>query len=241
VSTAFTRPSLSYLFVPVLVAGITQSTLSGDSLCTRYNEIMYRRTPLVLLGVCLLFAGGCKKHILTDYRPLDQAGMYFSNIEELKGLNTSDQEVTQLVKLKQAGITDETCVALLGAAHAHQHPFISADSAASLAQAGINEVEILNIARADQLDNLSTDAVTLKLVGLSDSTVQAVLHRRILRLTTLNSAQIGRLKNTGLTEKQLLERINAGMTDAQAEREIVARENARNQTGFVRVHGRRPR
>jgi len=33
----------------------------------------------------------------------------------------------------------------------------------------------------------------------------------------------------------------AGMTDAQAEKEIVARENARNQTGFVRVHGRRPR
>jgi hypothetical protein len=167
--------------------------------------------------------------------------MYFSNIEELKGLNTSDQEVAQLVKLKQAGITDETCVALLGAAHAHQHPFISADSAASLAQAGINEVEILNIARADQLDNLSTDAVTLKLVGLSDATVQAVLHRRMQGLPTLNSAQIGRLKNTGLTEKQILERIKAGMTDAQAEKEIVARERARNQTGFVRVHGRRPR
>lgn len=224
------------------MAGIAQSTPSGDSLCTRYNEIMVRRTPLLLLlGVCALFAGGCKKHILTDYRPLDQAGMYFSNIEELKGLNTSDQEVAQLVKAKQAGISDETCVALLGAAHTHQHPFISADSVASLAQAGINEVEILNIARADQLDNLSTDAITLKLVGLSDATVQTVLHRRILGLTTLNSAQIGRLKNTGLTEKQLLERINSGMTDAQAEKEIAAREAAQNKTGFVRVHGRRPR
>jgi hypothetical protein len=202
---------------------------------------MYRRPYLWLLGVCVLFVGGCKKHLLTDYRPLDQAGMYFSNIEELKALNTSDQEVAQLVKLKQAGISDEICVALLNAAHAHQHPFISADSAASLAQAGINEFEILNIARADQLDNLSTDAVTLKLVGLSDSTVQAVLHRRMQGLPTLGSAQIGRLKNTGLTEKQILERINAGMTDKQAEQEIVARENAQNKTGFVRVHGRRPR
>jgi hypothetical protein len=202
---------------------------------------MCRHSHLLLLGVCALLAGGCKKHLLTDYRPLDQAGMYFSNIEELKGMNTSDQEVAQLVKLKQAGISDETCVALLGAAHAHQHPFTSGDPAASLAQAGFNEVEILTIARADQLDNLSTDAVTLKLVGLSDATVQAVLHRRIQGLRTLNSAQIGRLKNTGLTEKQILERINSGMTDAQAEKEIVARENARNQTGFVRVHGRRSR
>jgi hypothetical protein len=202
---------------------------------------MYRCPHLLLLGAYALLAGGCNKHLLTDYRPLDQAGMYFSNIEELKGQNTSDQEVAQLVKLKQAGISDETCVALLGAAHAHQHPFISADSAASLAQAGINEAEILTIARADQLDNLSTDAVTLKLVGLSDATVQTVLHRRMQGLPTLNSAQIGRLKNTGLTEKQILERIKAGMTDAQAEKEIVARENARNQTGFVRVRGRRRR
>ena len=202
---------------------------------------MYRPPYFVLLVVCVLLVGGCNKHLLTDYRPLDQAGMYFSNIEELKAQNTSDQEVGQLVKLKQGGISDETCVALLSAAHAHQHPFTSGDSAASLAQAGINEFEILNIARADQLDNLSTDAVTLKLVGLSDYTVQVVLHRRMQGLPTLGSAQIGRLKNTGLTEKQILERINAGMTDKQAEKEIVARENARNKTGFVRVHGRRRR
>jgi len=30
----------------------------------------------------------------------------------------------------------------------------------------------------------------------------------------MSSAQIGRLKNTGLTEKQILERINSGVTDA---------------------------
>jgi len=201
-----------------------------------------RQFPLLLLlGGCVLLSGGCKKHLLTDYRPLDQAGMYFSNIEELKGLNTSDAEVSQLVKLKQAGISDEVCVALLSAAHAHQHPFASADSAASLAQAGFNETEILNIARADQLDNLSTDAVTLKLVGLSDRTVQTVLHRRMQGLRTLDAPQIARLKNTGLTENQILERINEGMTDAQAEKEIAARERARNKTDFVRIHGRKPR
>ena len=39
------------------------------------------------------------------------------------------------------------------------------------------------------------------------------------------SAEISRLKNTGLTERQILDRINAGMTDAQAEKEIRARES----------------
>ena len=204
---------------------------------------MYKRHQLSLLCTCVLFAGGCKNHILTDYRPLDRTGMWSSNIEQLKALNASDAEVAQLIKLKQAGVGDDTCVALLSAAHAHQHPFTSADSAASLARASFTDQEILEIARADQLDTISTEAVMLRLIGLSDRTVQTLLHRRMQGQPTLSSAEIGRLKNVGLTEKQILERINQGMTDKQAEKEIAARTTARNHsnTGFVRIHGRTPR
>ena len=204
---------------------------------------MYKRHQLSLLCTCVLFAGGCKNHILTDYRPLDRTGMWSSNIEQLKALNASDAEVAQLIKLKQAGVGDDTCVALLSAAHAHQHPFTSADSAASLARASFTDQEILEIARADQLDTISTEAVMLRLIGLSDRTVQTLLHRRMQGKPTLSSAEIGRLKNVGLTEKQILERINQGMTDKQAEKEIIARETARNHsnTGFIRLHGRMPR
>jgi hypothetical protein len=203
---------------------------------------MYKRHQLLLLGACILFAGGCNKHILTDYRPLDRAGMWSSGIEQLKALNASDEEVGQLVKLKQAGVTDDTCVALVSAAHVRQHPFTSAESVANLEHAGFADPQILEIARADQLDTISTDAVMLRLVGLSDATVQALLHRRMLGKPTLSSVAIGRLKNVGLTEKQILERINQGMTDQQAEKEATKRENARNHsnTGFVRIHGRRP-
>jgi hypothetical protein len=201
-----------------------------------------KRHQLLLLGACILFAGGCNKHILTDYRPLDRAGMWSSGIEQLKALNASDEEVGQLVKLKQAGVADDTCVALVKTAHAHQHTFTSAESVANLEHASFADPEILEIARADQLDTISTEAVMLRLVGLSNATVQALLHRRMLGKPTLSSAEIGRLKNVGLTEKQIIERINQGMTDKQAEKEATARENARNHsnTGFVHVHGRRP-
>jgi len=59
----------------------------------------------------------------------------------------------------------------------------------------------------------------------------------------MGSAQIGRLKNTGLTERQILERVKQGMTDAQADKEASLREAVRNHsgTGFTRVHGRRSR
>ena len=198
----------------------------------------------LLLGVCVLFvAGGCQQHPLTDYRPLDRAGMWSSGLEELKKLNTSDSEVAQLVKVKQARLSDDACVALVAAAHERKHPFTSGDSTANLASAGYPEAQILEIARADQLDTISGDAVALRLIGLSDGFVQFVLQRRLHGQPIIGTPQIARLKNTGLTEKKILEQIKAGLTDAQADREIAAREAARDGAGagFVRVRGRKPR
>jgi hypothetical protein len=196
----------------------------------------------LLLGVCVLAAVGCHQHPLTDYRPLDQAGMFSSDIEQLKGLNVSDLEIAQVVKLKHARISDDTCVELVSSAHIHKRIFLSGESASDLAGAGFTEQQILDIAHADQLDAISIDAVTLKLIGLSDSTVQLVLQRHLDGLPVMASAEISRLKNTGLTERQILDRIHSGMTDDQAEKEIKARESTRNHkdTSFVRVRGRKP-
>ena len=95
----------------------------------------------------------------------------------------------------------------------------------------------------DKLDTISGDAVTLRLIGLSDSTVQNLLQRHLLDQPTLSSGEIARLKNTGLTEAQVMERINQGMTDEQAEKEVLARTTARNHygTGFTHIRGRKPR
>ena len=97
------------------------------------------------------------------------------------------------------------------------------------------------MAQSDQIDMLSGEAVTLKLMGLSNPTVQAIIDRRTRGLPTLTSQQIGRLKNTGLSEKQIVELINEGLTPEQAEAQVARREATRNHsnTGFVRVQGRR--
>jgi len=196
---------------------------------------------LIPLAVVFLPLFGCNQHLLTDYRPLDQSGMWSSSVEELKKLNTSDTEVVQLTKMKQAGVSDDACVQVIADAHNHQHPFGSADSAVNLMHAGYNESVVLEMTKVDQLDNLSGDAVMLRLVGLSDPAVDAILRKRMKGQRTLSSAEIGRLKNTGLTESQIMERVNRGMTDAEADREAAAREATRNHanTGFTRVRGRR--
>jgi len=56
-------------------------------------------------------------------------------------------------------------------------------------------------------------------------------------LPTLSSAEIGRLKNTQLSEKEIMARVENGMTDVQADAEASAREKGRahSGTGFVRI------
>ncbi|HXM98422.1 MAG TPA: hypothetical protein VN982_08110 [Candidatus Dormibacteraeota bacterium] len=198
------------------------------------------KVHLTIFLMCGFYAAGCGQHPMTDYRPLGAAGMGSSTVEDLKTLNTSDAEVIQLVHLKQGGITDDTCVALVRAAHANQHPFNSADWTVNLKNARFKEQQIVEFAQADKLDSIGGEAVTLKLVGLSEPTVTTLLQRRLRGQTTLDSAQIGRLKNTGLTENQILQQIDQGITDEVADKEIKARESARNHanTGFVRNRGR---
>ena len=199
------------------------------------------RQSLFLGGVLLLLLSGCQKHKQPDYSPLDQSGMWASSLDQLKKLNVNDKEIAQLAKLKQSGASDDLCLALFKMAHDHQHEFNSADPAIELSRAGYADQQILAMALSDQIDMLSGEAVTLKLMGLSNPTVQAIIDRRTRGLPTLTSEQIGRLKNTGLSEKQIVELINEGLTPEQAEAQVARREAARNHsnTGFVRVQGRR--
>jgi hypothetical protein len=196
---------------------------------------------LLLPVVCMLALMGCQKQARVDYTSLDQSGMWSSSLDELKKLKPSSVEITQLTKLKQAGASDDLCLALMKAARAHNHEFNSADSAIDLSRASYSDAQILEMAQSDQIDILSGEAVTLKLIGLSNPAVQEIIRRKIEGLPTLSSEQIGRLKNTAMSEKQILEIVNEGLSNQQAETLIAEREAARDHsnTGFVRVRGRR--
>ena len=167
--------------------------------------------------------------------------MWSSSLDELKQLKPSDLEIAQLTKLKHSGASDDLCLELVRAARAHHQEFSNADGVMDLSRAGYSDPEILEMAQADQIDLLSGEAVTLKLIGLTNPTIQAIIHRRIKGLPTLTGEQIGRLKNTGMSEKQILEVVNQGYPEQKAEAFITQREAVRNHanTGFVRVHGRR--
>ena len=169
--------------------------------------------------------------------------MWSTNLAQVKKLNVSPGEVSELTKLKRAGASDDMCLYLLKTARGHNHEFTSGDSVISLSSAGYTDAQIMEMAQADKIDALSSDAVMLKLIGLSNSTVQVVIQRREQGLPTLTSAQIGRLKNVGESEKKILDLIYQGMSDQQAEAYVSRLESARNHshTEFVRNRGRRAR
>jgi hypothetical protein len=198
------------------------------------------RKSLFASGVFLILLAGCEKKPERDYSPLNS--MYSSRVDELKKMKVTDIEVIQLGKLKQAGASDELCLALYKIAHAHGHDFTSGDSAIELSQAGYSDTQIQEMAESDQIDVLSGDAITLKLIGLSNLTVQEIIHRRIQGLPTMTSEQIGRLKNTGMSEKQILDLVNSGLTGDDADKRITQLEASRNHSHTDFVHqGRRRR
>jgi hypothetical protein len=194
---------------------------------------------IVVLALPLLL-GGCQSHLLTDYRPADQAGIYSGTIEDLKKLNTSDAEVAEVVRLKKVNIDEKTIVALVHIAHEHQHPFLATDSVKSLAGAQFSDERILQIAQTDQFDSIGGDAVMLHVMGLSAPTVDYLLDRRLKGVRTMSVATIAALKNSGLSEKDILYRIQQGMSDAQGEAEAASRQKAMaHNTGFKSNRGRR--
>ena len=176
---------------------------------------MRKLLSILALGTSLVVAAGCAKKPQTDYSGLDQSGMWSTSLDELKKLKVSDMEIAQLTKLKQSGASDDLCLSLLKAARAHHHDFSSAESAIGLSRAGYSDPEILEMAKTDQIDLLAGEAVMLKLIGLSNPTVQAIMHRRMQGLSTPTSEQI--------------------------EAFIHQREVLRNHanTSFVKVQGRR--
>jgi hypothetical protein len=204
----------------------------------------FRFTPSVrfpaaaaLLATLLVFAG-CKSAPKVDDSQLEQAGMYFNNIAQLRALDLRQEEIGQLAQARQAGLTDEDCVALIQLARRHGQPFKEGDAIAGLMGTGFPEPAIMTLARLDQL-SIAGEAQVMKLAGLSDDVILALAHRRSVGQPALSSSKVAELRNVQWTNSQILDAVDRGYTDAQADA-IIASHN-RSAKGFVSQRGLRNR
>src|SRR5260370_9963958 len=100
---------------------------------------MKRLRPLSALALVLLAVPGCNMFKHADVQPLDQSGMWYEQVTELKKLGITDAEVPEIVTLKSAGISDVGCVELFRQARDQNRPFTDASLIAELALAGVAE------------------------------------------------------------------------------------------------------
>src|ERR1019366_9194323 len=189
--------------------------------------------PLTLLLALLAILPACKRTQPNGAEKLDQAGMWFNNVAELRTLNVSNAEIGELAKAREAGLSDPSCVVLIRIARSRQKPFADGQSVAQLLSAGSSEQTVLELARLNQLGLWAGQAQALHLAGLSDKLILAVAQRRAQGLPVLSGEKLGELKNAGASETTILDMIQKGVTEEQASNYIAQRERTAGGHGFV--------
>jgi hypothetical protein len=211
------------------------------------NPVSFRacRKQLVLFCVALMLLlplAACKKPEPVNTQALDDAGMWFNSVAELRSMNVSNAEIGELAKARQAGLTDPSCVELIKLARSRQQPFSGGQSIAELLATGIPEQTVLELARLNQLGLWAGQAEAMHLAGLPDKVILAVAQRRSQNLPVLSGEKLGELRNAGATDTVILDMVEKGVTEEQASNYIVQRQNAAGGHGFVyQGHGHKKR
>ena len=188
----------------------------------------------------LVGLAGCKTKVQpTDLAPLDEAGMWFNSMDQLRGLHLTNPEVQQLVVVRQAGLTDQDCVDLVRLARSRGQMFSSGETVAALVSAGLAENSVLELAHLNQLDSWGGQAQILRLAGISDAVIMDAARRRAAGQTVLSGAKISDLQNAGLSQSELLAILDRGTSDAEADAFIARKKYLASGHSFVRQRGRR--
>lgn len=169
-----------------------------------------------LLLALSLSVSACHGIAPVDTKPLDEVGMSYDSIRELKALNITTPEVAQISTARGGGISDATCVALFKIFHDRKQPFDAGDAAAGLFRARTSENTILGLAKLNELGLPSGEFQAMRLAGLSEATVLEVARHRASNEPVLSGASLAGLKNVGVRDSTLLELARRGIPDSRA-------------------------
>jgi len=196
-----------------------------------------------LLLVLLLPLAACKHaEQQSNTQALDEAGMWSNSVSELRTLNVSNAEISELSQARRGGLSDASCIELIKLARSRQQPFSGGQPIADLLAAGSSEETVVELARLDQLGLWAGEAQALRLAGLSDKVILAVAERRSRSLAVLSGGNLAELKNSGASETVILDFIHKGLSDERASEYVAQREHATGGTGWTYLgHSRRRR
>lgn len=175
----------------------------------------------------------CKPAQKADTEQADQMAMWLDSVPQLKTLNVSNAEVTELNKAHVAGLTDPSAVVLIRLARQHKQPFAEGQNVADLLNAGSSEDTVVALAKLNLLGPWAGEARAIRLEGISDKIVLAVARRKAQGQPALSGEKLGELKNTGVSDAVILDMVEKGETDARANQFIAERERQAGGHRFV--------
>jgi hypothetical protein len=188
----------------------------------------------IFVFAILVFQLACESLKPLDTKPLDNAGMHYSSIKELKALHITAAEVAEIAKARQSGLSDADCVSLLQIFHGRRESFTAGDAVASLYQSGMSESSIVALAGMDQLGLGSGELQAMHLAGLSDAIVLEVARRHASGTPALSGASLGTLRNLRIDNATLLELVRRGIPDSQASEIIALRRHGSTDAEILR-------
>ena len=101
-----------------------------------------------LLLVLLLPLAACKHaEQQSNTQALDEAGMWSNSVSELRTLNVSNAEISELSQARRGGLSDASCIELIKLARSRQQPFSGGQPIADLLAAGSSEQTVLELDR----------------------------------------------------------------------------------------------
>jgi len=192
------------------------------------------RILLAISLACLTAIAGCRHKSDLDTLPLSNAGIAYDAVQKLKALNITAAEEPQIIEIRQAGLSDSACVALVQVFHGRNQSFDAADAVANFAQARIPESTILEVARLNQLGLASGELLAIHLAGLPDSVVLEVARRHAANQPVMSGVSLASIKNTGVRNSTLLELVRRGVPDSQAPAIVAMRRHRGTDAEILR-------
>ena len=199
----------------------------------QFHFRLRRRWPSVLLLASVALVCSCKPAQKADSEQANQMAMWLDSVPQLKTLNVSNAEITELNKTHEAGLTDPSAVVLIQLARDRKQPFAEGQSVVDLLNAGCSEETVVSLARLNLLGPWAGEARAIRLEGISDKIILAVAQRHVKGLTVLSGEKLGELKNTGVSDAVILEMVARGDSDARANQFIAEREREAGGHKFV--------
>ena len=192
-----------------------------------------RFAPYFLLATALALAG-CHSPALTDTRPLDNAGLSYDAIQQLRALEITDAEVAQISQAKQGGLSDDGCVEMEKIYRGRGQHFDAGGAVAGLLGAGMGEDNVLAIARLGQLAFGAGELQAMRLAGLSDPIILEVARHRAESKPVLSGASLAMMKNTAMHESTLLKLTQLSVPDSEAAAILSSRHHGASDAEILR-------